>query len=604
MRRPPPPAGALPGRPVPALRHGRRGYRAGDHRAAQRHGRPGTHLPARHGAHPQHPSRYPGSGCHGRAAAAPAAYAWTSGSMPPPARRLRGVVRSSKKPRNRVVKTTRSPYDVPLDPRSPWPKFRRNAPRRTGRSPDAAAGRRRHACGRSRPARGSSARPVVDGDGNVYIGSADRTFYALARRRHGALAAAHRRDHRLRRRCSTTAAASTSAPATASSARSTPRPATAVWTFAADPPAVNGAFINWFEGNVAIGADGTLYVPNDNFFIYAHRPRHGAGALDASRPPTRRGRCPPSTPRPAGSSSATTTCSAARHEHVRPRRRHRRAGVEARQSTAPSPRARCSRADGTRDRRRLRRLRARLRPGDRRRRCWAVRRARPHLREPGASCPTARSCSRRPTARVYALDPATGALRWQFDTREPIRSSPAVDGDGNVYVGSGEGRLFVLNPDGTLRWSMQLIDGPRNDLNASPALGPDADRTSPARAARSSASRTTTACGPTRRRDARCQRRPGEDLPDDGAVALWTTQFGAPLATPPAEIEAEPAAHLLALRARRPATRSSRSSTPPASQVTLDPPVPIRTEVSGDRKFLTIIPQARLAGPRRRPAAR
>jgi len=29
------------------------------------------------------------------------------------------------------------------------------------------------------------------------------------------------------------------------------------------------AFINWFEGNVAIGTDGTLYAPNDNFCTYA-----------------------------------------------------------------------------------------------------------------------------------------------------------------------------------------------------------------------------------------------------------------------------------------------------------------------------------------------
>src|SRR5262249_13511726 len=39
-------------------------------------------------------------------------------------------------------------------------------------------------------------------------------------------------------------------------------------TFAADPP-TGGAFIDWFEGNVAIGRDGTLFVPNDNRFTYA-----------------------------------------------------------------------------------------------------------------------------------------------------------------------------------------------------------------------------------------------------------------------------------------------------------------------------------------------
>jgi len=44
-----------------------------------------------------------------------------------------------------------------------------------------------------------------------------------------------------------------------------------LWTFQADDPGVNSAFINWFEGNVAVGADGTLYAPNDNFCTYALR---------------------------------------------------------------------------------------------------------------------------------------------------------------------------------------------------------------------------------------------------------------------------------------------------------------------------------------------
>ena len=41
------------------------------------------------------------------------------------------------------------------------------------------------------------------------------------------------------------------------------------WTISADDPSVNKSFINWFEGNVAMGPSGRLYVPNDNFFLYA-----------------------------------------------------------------------------------------------------------------------------------------------------------------------------------------------------------------------------------------------------------------------------------------------------------------------------------------------
>src|SRR4029453_3272224 len=98
--------------------------------------------------------------------------------------------------------------------------------------------------------------PVIAGDGTVYIGSADRTFYALA-------ADGSVRWQRLTGEIIDSSAllddegrvyvgsgdghlyaleAATGAP---------------VWDFAADAPEVTGAFINWFEGNVAMGADGT-----------------------------------------------------------------------------------------------------------------------------------------------------------------------------------------------------------------------------------------------------------------------------------------------------------------------------------------------------------
>src|SRR5581483_3715714 len=50
---------------------------------------------------------------------------------------MRGVVRvNGARPHTRAFRAQRAPfaYDVPLDPRSPWPKFRRDATQ-TGRSP-------------------------------------------------------------------------------------------------------------------------------------------------------------------------------------------------------------------------------------------------------------------------------------------------------------------------------------------------------------------------------------------------------------------------------------------------------------------------------------
>jgi outer membrane protein assembly factor BamB len=70
-------------------------------------------------------------------------------------------------------------YEVPVAQDSPWPSMRRDR-RNTGASP--IVGRYRG----DRPwafrtAKGIFSTPVLGGDGTVYIGSADRSFYALDR---------------------------------------------------------------------------------------------------------------------------------------------------------------------------------------------------------------------------------------------------------------------------------------------------------------------------------------------------------------------------------------------------------------------------------------
>lgn len=82
--------------------------------------------------------------------------------------------------------------------------------------------------------------------------------------------------------------------------------------------------------------------------------------------------------------------------------------------------------------------------------------------------------------RVYALR-TDGKILWKYDTGDPIRSSPAVgmttDGQEVVYIGSSNGILYALNAqDGRLRWSFDTTSSEpdlqdRNDLNSSPALG-------------------------------------------------------------------------------------------------------------------------------------
>ena len=171
--------------------------------------------------------------------------------------------------------------EVPLAPASPWPKFRGNA-RQTGH------GFARPKCNVGpawdvRTGKGIFSTPVVGADGTVYVGSADRVFYAL------------HPDGSERWRFQTGEIIDSSALLddlgriyfgsgdghlyALDAATGEP-----VWTFEADPPSVNDAFINWFEGNVAIGPDGTLYVPNDNFFVYAIDRENGEVVWKATTP--------------------------------------------------------------------------------------------------------------------------------------------------------------------------------------------------------------------------------------------------------------------------------------------------------------------------------
>lgn len=54
--------------------------------------------------------------------------------------------------------------------------------------------------------------------------------------------------------------------------------------------------------------------------------------------------------------------------------------------------------------------------------------------------------------KVYALDAATGRLRWSFFTEGPVRLAPVVAED-KVYVGSDDGYVYCLSAaDGSLVW--------------------------------------------------------------------------------------------------------------------------------------------------------
>jgi outer membrane protein assembly factor BamB len=59
---------------------------------------------------------------------------------------------------------------------------------------------------------------------------------------------------------------------------------------------------------------------------------------------------------------------------------------------------------------------------------------------------------------VYALDAATGAVKWKFKTGNVVHASPAVV-DGVVYIGSWDRYMYALSADsGKVIWKFQTGD--------------------------------------------------------------------------------------------------------------------------------------------------
>jgi len=488
---------------------------------------------------------------------------------------------------------------IPLDPDSPWPKFRAN-PEQTGRADVDPVDD-----GTSMPwvfptGKGIFSTPVIDGAGNIYVGSADRSFYALSP------------DGSERWSLLTDEIIDSSALLDdmgrvyfgSGDGRLYARDRETgdeVWTFEADDPSINDAFINWFEGNVAIGTDGNLYVPNDNFCTYAIDRATGeqvwcfttadqTWSLPAVNAAT--GQLFIGNNFLLGDNMFALSAS-----NGRARWRAQAGGT-----VAASPMLTGLGSDdlvvmGSFDGF----VRA-LAQGTGEE-VWTFG-ARDHVYASPSQLSDGTIIQPAADGTIYALDPADGTVVWSFDTLEPIRSSAAVDAEDQIYVGSGEGRLFVLNPDGTLRFAMRAtgdwarggtgetvtMDDQRSDLNASVALGPTGAVVAGENGGiyfvpydyclRDSAMD-----------DARCTLGPDEDLPDDGAFLYFTDRFGGPLAEPPASIEAnEPLTFSLFVREGAD-TQLARIDSDSVT-VTITPDVAATTTVSGDRTFLSLVPTA------------
>ena len=64
---------------------------------------------------------------------------------------------------------------------------------------------------------------------------------------------------------------------------------------------------------------------------------------------------------------------------------------------------------------------------------------------------------------------AAGDKKWSISLGNAIFSSPAIGTDGTIYVGSSDGGLYAVNPDGTIRWTFKT----NASVLSSPAVGSD-----------------------------------------------------------------------------------------------------------------------------------
>jgi outer membrane protein assembly factor BamB/subtilisin family serine protease len=71
--------------------------------------------------------------------------------------------------------------------------------------------------------------------------------------------------------------------------------------------------------------------------------------------------------------------------------------------------------------------------------------------------------------RVYAVNLDGFYRQWRFRTGDAISSSPAIGADDTIYIGSEDGYLYALAPDGKEKWRFQAND----KIVSSPAIGPD-----------------------------------------------------------------------------------------------------------------------------------
>jgi outer membrane protein assembly factor BamB len=495
-------------------------------------------------------------------------------------------------------------YDVPVLSDSPWPEMRRDG-RNTAMSPIRARYRGDRPWS-ARTGRGIFSTPVIGGDETVYVGSADGSFYALGRDgriawRFGTggiidAAAALGRRNRAGRFPITIGSGDESLYQLRSGPRGLTRRERVRWRFRASAPPATGQLVNWWEGNVAYGPDGNLYVGNTGGGVYSLTPR------GEQRWVVQRANSVWTTPAfdEAGNSfwgSVDLYAFSLDPGGVQRWQTANAGYVTSSPALGSDGTVYYGSFDGS--------LHA-ADPGtgaDR----WTF----PTADHIYSSPALARDGQGRTSAvyigsadgSVYAVRP-DGSQLWRYDTGEPVRSSPVVGrapkGDGLiVYVGSSNGKLYALDAEsGRRRWSFDTTPSrpplsDRNDLNGSPALG--------RRGVYIGGEHGFVWYVPydycLHRNHRRCERRPGQEFAADVERVLPVTPGGTTLRE---RDERVPASTVLGVRLvvrRGGETLDARMVAPQGSDalVSVEPPVDVETQLSGDGHYLFIRPDRILA---------
>lgn len=490
-------------------------------------------------------------------------------------------------------------YEVPVAQDSPWPSMRRDR-RNTGASP--IVGRYRG----DRPwafrtGKGIFSTPVLGGDGTAYVGSADRSFYAIA-------GAGHERWRFRTGEIIDSAATLTPGAVTVGSgdeylyrlrtdARRLSPGARTLWRYRASRPPATGQLVNWWEGNAVTGFGGTIFAGNTGGGAYAISPRgrrrwvFQAGNSVWTAPAIARD----------GRTFWGSLDLSVYGLDARGRRLWSTATVGFVTSSPALSRDERTLYIGSFDGR-VYALDART---------GAVRwsfATTDHVYSSPALLEDARGSVRAVVVgstdgSVYALSPA-GRLQWRYDTGDVVRSSPVLGrlpgGRSAVYVGSGNGSLYALDArTGARRWSYDTtpadpVLADRNDLNGSPALGP--------RGVYLGGEHGLLTYVPydycLRRRDPRCTTSRKEAFPDDATQVRWVTSGGTTLgdgARPTLSPSSTLNVRLVVRRRGRTVDAAMGPDPDAASLVEADPPFPFTAQLSGDGHFLHVVPTGFLA---------